>query len=242
MMVTETVDGLPATVFPVIGSIALIVTLVVYVEPPVKPVAFTSTLIVVLVPPTRLVPDATESETKFGAFAGRAAVQFKDPPPVLPIVTGWEFAPVETLKVSGPGPVVSAGGASTFNVTATVCGLPVIATPLSTAASEIEPVYVPAASAADVTVTVKVALLPLATFAEAGDTASQPVPFPIVTVGVIFTVPTQDPITPIVKFCTGGFELTAVEKVSAGTGGFCSVQEGCTVNVTVIVCGVPTGF
>ncbi len=144
-----------------------------------------------------------------------------------------------TLNVRA-GPAVSAGGARTFNVTPTVCGLPAIATPPSTAAREIEPVYDPGASVADVTVTVKVALLPLATVAGAGDTASQPVPLPIVTVGVMVTAPRQPPITPMVKLCAAGFEPASVVKISPAIEGTCRVHAGCTVSVTVIVCGVPT--
>lgn len=168
-----------------------------------------------------------------------AAVQFNGSPPLLVTETGWETVPVITLIVR-PGPAVSAGGAKTLSVTPTVCGLPVIAMPPSTAASEIEPVYDPAASAADVTVTVKVAPVPLATVAGAGDTASQPVPVPIVTVGVMATAPRQPPITPIVKVCAAGFEPASVVKVSPATEGSCRVHAGCTVSVTAIVCGVPT--
>src|SRR6266516_1626977 len=141
------------------------------------------------------------------------------------------------LKVRA-GPAVSAGVARTFNVTPTVCGLPVIAMPPSTAASEIEPLYDPAASAADVTVTVKVALLPLATGAVAGDTASQPV----VAVGLMVTAPRQPPITPMVKVCAAGFEPASAAKVSPVIEGACRVHAGCTVSVTLIICGVPTAF
>lgn len=114
--------------------------------------------------------------------------------------------------------------------------------PPFTAASEIEPVYDPAASAAEVTVTVNVLLIPLASVAEAGDTASQPAPFPIVAVGITVTVPAQLPMTPIVKVCdAGGLKPCSVEKVSASCEGFCKVHCGCTARLTVIVCGAPTG-
>src|SRR5260370_16489026 len=61
VMVTTIVDGLPTTTLPVIGSNAVIVTLVEYDEPPGKPVALILTLVVVLVPPSRLVPDPAAS-------------------------------------------------------------------------------------------------------------------------------------------------------------------------------------
>src|SRR5258708_19357318 len=102
-------------------------------------------------------------------------------------------------------PAVSWGAVSTLNVTPTACELPAIGLPLlSTAASEIEPIYDPRGSAvdvavaADVAVTVNVALSPLASVAgKEGATASQPVP--VVTVGVTVTAPLQFPITPTVK-------------------------------------------
>src|SRR5712692_6864220 len=120
------------------------------------------------------------------------------------MVTGWETIPVETLNDTEPGPAVRAGEAKTFNVIPTACGLPVIAMPPFTAAREIEPAYAPAARPADTTVTVKVALPPLA-IVVAGDTANQPVPLAIVAVGVTVTLPLQTPITPTVKLCVPGF-------------------------------------
>lgn len=96
VMVTVIVDGLPTTTLPVIASTAVIVTLVVYDEPPGKPVALTSTLVVVLVPPSRLVPDPAESVIKLGAAESSAAVQFNGAPPVLAIVICCEFVPVGT--------------------------------------------------------------------------------------------------------------------------------------------------
>jgi len=151
-----------------------------------------------------------------------------------------ETIPLETLNATEPGPAVSAGLAETFNVIPTTWGLPLIAIVPFTAASEIEPVYFPAARPADVTVTVKVELLPLTTVADAGDTASQPVPLAIVAVGVTVTLPVQAPVTPIAKVCVAGFEPAALEKVSFVTEGACSVHTGCTVKVTVITCGFPT--
>ncbi len=88
LMVIGTVDGLPATAKPVIGSIALIITLVVNVEPPGTPVALTITSTVALVPPARFVPAPAESETKLGADGSSVAVQFNGSPPVLAMVIG----------------------------------------------------------------------------------------------------------------------------------------------------------
>jgi len=96
VMVTTIVDGLPTTTLPVIGSNAVIVTLVVYDEPPGKPVALILTLVVVLVPPSRLVPDPAESVIKLGAVEASAAVQFNGAPPVLAIVICCELVPVGT--------------------------------------------------------------------------------------------------------------------------------------------------
>ncbi len=88
--------------------------------------------------------------------------------------------------------------------------------------------------------TVKVALPPPAIVAEAGDTASQPVPLAIVAVGVTVTLPVQAPVTPTVKVCVLGFEPASAEKVSPVAEGAWSVHTGCTVRVTAITCGVPT--
>lgn len=63
LMVIETVDGLPVTARPVMGSIALMTTLVVTDVPPGIPVALTITFTVALVPPARFVPEVAESET-----------------------------------------------------------------------------------------------------------------------------------------------------------------------------------
>lgn len=144
------------------------------------------------------------------------------------------------MKFNVPGPAVSAGGAKTVKVTPTVCGLPVIAMPPLTAASEINPAYDPAARAADATVTVKVVLVPLASVAVAGDTASQLVPLAIVAVGVMVTLPVQAPMTPTVKVWVAGFVPTELEKVSLAIEGGCSVHTGCSVKVTAITCGLPT--
>src|SRR5260370_33888939 len=115
--------------------------------------------------------------------------------------------------------------------------------PPSTAASEIEPVYgEPVDSFAAATVTVKVVLWPLASVAEAGDTASQPVPLSIVTLGVTVTAPVQFPTAPIVKLCGSGFKPGSVEKDFAGGEGLCNVHTGGTVNATVTLYGVRTGF
>jgi hypothetical protein len=124
---------------PVSGSIALIVTPVVKVEPPATPLALIMTFTEVFAPPARFVPDVAESETKLGAPEANAAVQFSGSPPVLPMPIGWEVVPVATLKVRLPGPAVREGVASTLSVIPTVCGLPVMVIPASTAAREIEP-------------------------------------------------------------------------------------------------------
>lgn len=93
------------------------------------------------------------------------------------MLTCCELLPVARLKVSEVGLVVSAGGANTLRATLIDCGLPVMVIPLlSTAASEIAPVYAPAASADEVTVMVKVVELLLAMVAVAGVTVSQPLP------------------------------------------------------------------
>jgi hypothetical protein len=99
---------------------------------------------------------------------------------------------------------------------------------------------VPAARADEATVTVKVALLPLAIVAVAGDTASQPFPLDMVAVGVMVTLPVQALVTPTVKVCVAGFVPTELEKVSLLTEGGWSVHTGCTVRVTAITCGLPT--
>ena len=101
----------------------------------------------------------------------------------------------------------------TLVVTPTCWGLPVIVMPPpSTAASEMVPVYDPAESDADVTVTVNVAvLLPLVTTDERGVTASQFLPSPVVAVGVMVTLPVQVPVTPMVKVCVDGFNPTSAE-------------------------------
>ena len=53
-------DGLPPTGLPVIGSTALMVTLVEDDEPPVKPVASTVMVMEAPVPPARFEPDFGE--------------------------------------------------------------------------------------------------------------------------------------------------------------------------------------
>src|SRR5215472_16570734 len=101
--------------------------------------------------------------------------------------------------VNERGFTARAGGFNTLRVTPTACGLPTMVMPLSTAESEIEPVYVAAGSVAEVTLTVKVALPPLVTVALTGETANQPLPDARVTVGVMVTFPRQAPMTPTVK-------------------------------------------
>ena len=114
------------------------------------------TLTDVFVPPANPLPEVAESETKLGAPGSSAAVQLSGSPPVLLMVKGSILMPVVTLNVSEGGTTASTGGASTFSVMATVCGLFTMVMPLSTAAIEIEPLYCPGASEDEVTVTVKV--------------------------------------------------------------------------------------
>jgi len=140
-----------------------------------------------------------------------------------------------TLIVSPAGPTVRAGGAFTVSVTLTVCGLPAMARPPSTAASETEPLYFPAARAAEVTFTVKVVLPPLMV-AGAGVTVNQL----CVAVGVIVTFPVHAPMIPMVKCWLAGFVPASALKFSWADEGASSVHGGCSVSVTAIVCGLPT--
>jgi hypothetical protein len=117
----------------------LIITLAVKVEPLVTPLASRITFIAVLAPLARFVPEVAERETKLGAPEANAAVQFNGSPPVLAILMGLEAAPVVTLMVRLPGSAVRDGAASILSATLSVCGLPVMVIPASTAASEIEP-------------------------------------------------------------------------------------------------------
>jgi hypothetical protein len=116
LMVMATVAGLPAVALPVDGSVALTVTLVVKVWPPVTPVASTITSVEVLAPPGRLEPEVAESETKDGALGSRAALQSNGMPPALPILIGLDDVPVVTLNVSAEGLTVRIGGDVTFSV------------------------------------------------------------------------------------------------------------------------------
>ena len=88
LIVSATLAGLPLMVFPVLGSMALTVIVVAYVDPPGSPVAFTMIVAESLFPPTSCCLGPAESETKLGAPAARDAVQLSDPPPVLLIVNG----------------------------------------------------------------------------------------------------------------------------------------------------------
>jgi hypothetical protein len=238
VIVMGRVTGLPATGFPLMGSIALMITFVVIVVPPVKLVVSTLTFIEVVVPPAKFVPEAAESEN--GAPELSAAVQFNGDPPLFVITTGWEIVLFETLFVILPGLAANTGLATTFRVIGITCGLPLIAIPPFIATSEIEAVYVPAARPIEVTDSVKVALPPLVTAAVGDDIASQPVPLSIVIVGVIVTFPAQAPIIPTVKVCFAGFKPASGEKVSVVANGVCNVHTGCTFNVTIITLGLPT--
>ena len=81
LIVTVTVTGLPETALPVSGSMLLIITLAVKVEPLVTPLASTITFIAMLAPLARFVPEVAERETKLGAPEANAAVQFNGSPP-----------------------------------------------------------------------------------------------------------------------------------------------------------------
>ena len=87
LIVMGTTAGLPETALPVIGSMALMVRLVVYV-PLATPVASRDTFTFTPDPPARPVPEVAESDTKLGASVARAAVQFKGSSPVFDRVTG----------------------------------------------------------------------------------------------------------------------------------------------------------
>ena len=87
LMVIGTVAGLPATTLPVIGSIALTVRLVVYDVPPGTPDALTIMSSETLAPPNSWLPAPAESETKEGACAPSAAVQFNGSPPTFVMFT-----------------------------------------------------------------------------------------------------------------------------------------------------------
>lgn len=163
-----------------------------------------------------------------GAFAFRVAAQFNGAPPVLEIVKVLSVAlsPFERLKASVPELIASTGGTSvTVRATLTVCGLLLV--PLSPrAASEIVPLYEPGERAEDVTVTVKVAL-PLVRVAAEGDTANQPVPDVVVTVGVIVNPLEHDPVVPIVRTWAAGSDPTLALKVSLAEEGADNVQGVC---------------
>ncbi len=151
-----------------------------------------------------------------------------------------DVVPVLVLKFNPPGngPTVRAGAAKTLSTTPTVCGLPVMAIPLlSTAASEMVSLNDPTPRDAESTLTVKGVLPPVMT-AEVGEIDSQL----CVTVGVIVIFPEQAPKMPMVKLWVSGLGLspTSLPKFTVGTEAACSVHGGCTVRVTVMVCGVPT--
>ena len=186
------------------------------------------TLTPVFAPALRFVPAPGESETNVGAFASRVAVQFNGAPPVFEIVSALAavLSPFERLKASVPGLTARTGGTSvTVSVTPTVCGLPLITLLPLSAASEIVPVYEPGERREDVTVTVKAAL-PLVRVAAEGDTASQPVPDAVVTVGVIVTPLEHDPLAPIVRVWAAGSDPILALKVSLDEEGADNVQ-GC---------------
>jgi len=140
------------------------------------------------------------------------------------------------------GLTASTGGAATLRFTVTDCGLPVIVMPLlSTPASEIVPVNVPAASAAEVTVTVNLAGALLVAVAEAGDTESHVPPPVVVAVGVTVTLPAQVPMTPIVKDCVAGLRPASLVKVSVVAEGACRVHGGSIFRVIPTTSGLPMG-
>lgn len=140
-----------------------------------------------------------------------------------------------TLNVKVAGPTASDGGATTFSVTWMVCGPPVRVRPLlATPVIEMVPLSLPTGSVAEITFTLKEALPPVIT-AEAGVTINQL----LVVVGVIVMLPVQVPMMAMVKCCGGGLEPASLLKVALAMDGACSVQGGCTTNVTTTFCGEP---
>jgi hypothetical protein len=89
------------------------------------------------------------------------------------MVIGCVDVPVVIPKVSDDGLAARTAPDPSVNVTLTVCELPAITTPSLTADSEIDPLYRPALSDAEVGFTVKVILPPDLTTAEGGETCSQ---------------------------------------------------------------------
>jgi len=159
-------------------------------------------------------------------------------PPVFAILNDLEVAlsPLERVKLIDVVSTERTGAEfATVSVTLTVCGLLAIAVPSLTPASEIEPVYVPAANEDDLTVTVK-GVLSLEIVAEGGVTDNQPVPLSIEGLGVIVTPSAHDPETPIVKVWVSGFDPTLALKLSLDGEGACNVQgDGCVCWLTKTV-------
>lgn len=102
-------------------------------------------------------------------------------------------------------------------------------------------VYVPAASAVEVIVTVKVAV-PLLAIVIGPVIASQPLSLAL-TEGVIVMLPAQLPVALIVKLLVlaAGLLPTLAVKVSEVDDGVCKVHGGKTVRVTAI-CTIPTDW
>lgn len=192
IIVIGMVIGLPATLFPLPASVAVMMTFAVYV-PLVTPPMFTTTFVVVLVPAAS-VPATGESEANAGAFAS-TAFQIMSVPPMLEIFTACAVIHAVAFAVSLPATAASVAGAIAFAVTFTVCGLPAIATPFAVAASAIELVYVPAVNTVPRTATVKVVVSPDATVAEAGVTINQLAPVAYEMLGVIVMLPPHVPFT-----------------------------------------------
>jgi len=88
LIVMGTLIGLPLAVLPVVVSTAFTNKVALYVVPPLSPVASIFTLSDVVAPPVTREPVLAESETNLGAPDAREAVQFSDPPPSLPTLTG----------------------------------------------------------------------------------------------------------------------------------------------------------
>lgn len=124
LMVIATVAGLPAVAWPVDGSMALTIMLVVNVWPPGTPLASTITSVEVFAPPARFEPEVTESETKDGPSEARAALQFNGKPPEFPIVIDFDDVPVVPLSVSEVGLTMRSGGVVTFSVIVMTWGVP----------------------------------------------------------------------------------------------------------------------
>ena len=238
VMVIVTDAGLPDTALLVSGSIAVIFTVALYV-PGEAFVASTRTFMEVVVPPARLVPEVCDSETKPGPDV-MAAVQLSGSLPELPRIMACDLIlPAFIWKLRADGLTVRLGGAITFSVTATDCGLPVIGAPPFLPCNVIEPVYDPGASPEVEAETVNVAVAPLDTLAEGGFIDNQEPPEVVLITGLTRASPLQVPLTPMVKLCVAGVDPASAVNVSPVTEGACRLQGMSTTRVTLMISGVP---